>query len=150
MAETRSRRSATSPISAPAVSTCWRNILRLAGRTFRTLTATTVRGSSRPPAFSICWPRCTPTKPRGAARLERDEIPFEPPASNAAVRAHDLHCVWFSEPAPAARSREVYCVVPAAVSAVRHRDRLGHVPFFALRIHGNQSHAETQLPVKLT
>src|ERR1700674_2081359 len=103
------------------------------------LTATTVRGSLPPLAFSICWPRCTPTRQRGAARRERDEIPLEPPASNAPVRAHDLHGVWFPESAPPARSPEVYCVVAAAVSAVWHRHRLGNVPFFAVRIRRNQA-----------
>src|ERR1700737_3978074 len=132
MAETRSRPWDTSPTWAPAASTCWRNLLSAVDGTFHTPMAPTLRGSSRRPAFSICWRHYTPTKPRAAGKLERDEFSFEPSASDAAVRTHDIHCVWLPEPAPPARAREVYCVVVAAFSAVWHRDRLGHVFFFAL------------------
>jgi hypothetical protein len=79
-------------------------------------------------------------KPRGAGKLDfADEIPFEPLASDVAIRAADLHCVWFSEPTPAARSRKVYGVVAPVVSAVWHRDRLGYVPILALRIPEKQA-----------
>src|SRR5258708_15261285 len=132
MAETHSRGSGTSPTWAQGVYTGWRNISRLAGPTFHTLTATMARGFWRLPACSICWPHCTPMKPRGAGKLEPDEVSPKPLASDAAVCAHDLHCVWFPQPAPPARSREIYCMVAAAISAVRHRDRLGYVPVFAL------------------
>ena len=73
-----------------------------------------------------------PTKPRAGGRLNFDEISFEPPASDAAVCADDFDRIWLSQQAAAAGAREVYCVVAIPVSAIWHRDWVGHVPVFAL------------------
>src|SRR5579864_3387024 len=73
-------------------------------------------------------------KPREAARRDPDQVSSQPFSGHAAVRAGRFHRIWVLEPAEAAGPREIHRLVPAAFPAFRHRDWMGHVPVFTLKM----------------